>query len=346
MKDFSNHTIQQTSPLIEAFKQLNKVTVHQTLFVLNSDQQLIGTLTDGDIRRGFIENKTLNDSVDMFMNREFHFLMNEISPQKIKEFRKKFVKLIPLLDENKKIIKVFDLTRLKTILPMDALIMAGGKGERLRPLTDRKPKPMLTLGDKPIIEHNIDRLISYGIENIYISVNYLADQIMDYFGDGSSKGVNIQYIQEERFLGTIGAMRLVENFNNPFVLVMNSDLFTDADIEDLFLNLNWNKADIAVASIPYTVNIPFAILNRNNGQITGLKEKPTHTHYANAGIYLMRKKVTDLIPDQKYYNATDLIEKVIETGGKVIDNPLTGYWIDIGRLDDYKKATELIKHMT
>lgn len=345
MKDFTNHTIQQTSTIIEAFKRLNEVTIHQTLFVLNTDQQLIGTLTDGDIRRGFLEKRSLEDSVDLFMNRDFHFLMKEISPQKIKDFRKKFVKLVPLLDEKKRIIKVFDLTRLKTILPVDAVIMAGGKGERLRPLTDKTPKPMLPLGDKPIIEHNIDRLIAYGIENIYISVNYLADQIMEYFGDGSNKGINIQYLREEQFLGTIGAMSLVEKFHNPFILVMNSDLFTDADMEDLYLNLNLNNADLSVASIPYTVNIPFAILDRNNGQVSGLKEKPTHTHYANAGIYLMRKKVTELIPDQTYYNATDLIEEVINTGGKVIDNPLTGYWIDIGRLDDYSKAQEFTKHM-
>jgi NDP-sugar pyrophosphorylase family protein len=255
------------------------------------------------------------------------------------------IKLLPVLDDNQQIVQILDLKQIKTSLPVDAVIMAGGRGERLRPLTDKVPKPMLPLGDKPIIEHNIDRLKEHGVTNIYISINYLKQQLIDHFGDGSSRGISIKYVEEDKPLGTMGSISLIEKFENPYILVMNSDLFTDADFEDMWLTMQEQKADLCVASIPYTVNIPFAIMERTNGHITGLKEKPTHTHYANAGIYLFRKDVLKYIPKNQRFNATDLIEALIASNGKVIDNPITGYWIDIGRHEEYEKAKNIIKHI-
>jgi dTDP-glucose pyrophosphorylase len=345
MKDFKKHLILHNDNVLNAFEKLNHVPDNLTLFVVDEENKLVGTLTDGDIRRGFLNGKTMDSKVYEFMNVSFHYLSGIAEPDKIQQYRKLGVKMLPVLNDDDTISRVIDLNKKKTVLPIDAVIMAGGKGERLRPLTDKKPKPMLPLGNKPIIEYNIDRLISFGIENIYISINYLGDQIVDYFGDGSEKGINIRYLKEEKFLGTIGSVKMVEEFQNPYVLVMNSDLFTDVDVEDLLLNLQREDGDLTVASIPYTVNIPFAILKRENDRITGLKEKPSNTHYANAGIYLMKQEIIDVIPEVEFFNATDLIEKVIDTGGKVIDNPITGYWIDIGRHEEYEKAKEIVKHL-
>jgi dTDP-glucose pyrophosphorylase/CBS domain-containing protein len=345
MKNFHQHIIHQNDIILKAFELLNNVPDTLTLFVVNDKQQMVGTLTDGDIRRAFLGGKSTNDKVYDFMTESFHALSHLIDPHQINKIKKLGIHLLPVLNKEGCIKRVIDLKKTKTILPVDAVIMAGGKGERLRPLTNDTPKPMLPLGNKPIIEYNIDSLISCGIENIYISVNYLAEQIMNYFGDGSSKGINIQYLQEDKFLGTIGSVSMVSQFTNPYVLVMNSDLFTDVDFEDLWINMVEEDADLSVASIPYTVNIPFAIMTRENGHITGLKEKPSNTHYANAGIYLMKTEECDRIPKDSFYNATDLIESIIESNGKVIDNPITGYWIDIGRHDEYSKAKEIIKHI-
>ncbi|MBR8537386.1 nucleotidyltransferase family protein [Carboxylicivirga sediminis] len=343
--DLDKFIVQDTISVIDVLKRLDSLTIAQTVFVVDCNNKLIGTITDGDIRRGLINGNSISDPVVNFMSTNFRALNGSVDPIKIKEYRNFGVNLLPVLNKDGSIRKVYDLERISTILPVDVVIMAGGKGERLRPLTNSTPKPMLPLGNKPIIEHNIDRLRSFGIENIYISINYLGEQIKDYFGDGKDKGLNIQYLEEKEFLGTIGSASMVDQYESPYVLVMNSDLFTDVDFEDLWVNLCERAADLAVASIPYTVNIPFAILTRENGCIKGLKEKPSNTHYANAGIYLMKRKVMELIPKNEFFNATDLIEKLIQTGKTVIDNPITGYWIDIGRHEEYNKAKEIIRHL-
>lgn len=344
MLKHTEHIINSGAPLKEALKMLNEVPENLSLFVVNENKQLVGTLTDGDIRRGLLAGIPVDYNVDEFMFTSFHAIHGSPEPKEIQKLRELGIKLVPILDDEKRIIKILDLKQIKTSLPLDAVIMAGGRGERLRPLTDKVPKPMLPLGDKPIIEHNIDRLKQYGVNNIHISINYLGQQLIDHFGNGKSRNLNIKYVEEEKPLGTIGSISLVEEFQNPYILVMNSDLFTDADFEDMWLTMQEHDADLCVASIPYTVNIPFAIMERKDGCISGLKEKPSNTHYANAGIYLFRKDILKLIPSNEKYNATDLIEAVIAHGGKVIDNPITGYWIDIGRHEEYEKAKMIIKH--
>jgi len=223
--------------------------------------------------------------------------------------------------------------------------MAGGRGERLRPLTDNTPKSMLPLGNKPIIEHSIDRLISFGIESITISVRYLSDQIINYFGDGSAKGISISYIEEDAPLGTIGCLSLIENVKHDAVLVLNSDVFTSIDYENFYLNFLNANADMAVASIPYTVDIPYAIMELSDNSIVNFEEKPKNTYYANAGIYLIKKEYITKIPKDAFYNATDLMKQIISCNGKLVHSPIAGYWIDIGKHDDYIKAMEIVKHL-
>ena len=345
MLNHIKHTIQSGAPLKEALKKLNEVPQNLSLFVLNADQQLIGTLTDGDIRRGLLNGLPVESIVDKFMFKDFHAIHGIPDPREIQKLRKLGIKLIPVLDDNLRIVQILDLKIIKSYLPIDAVIMAGGRGERLRPLTDTVPKPMLPLGGKPIVEHNIERLKEYGIKNIHISINYLGQQLKDHFGNGHSRGLNVKYVAEDKPLGTIGSISLIEEFENPYILVMNSDLFTDVDLEDMWLSIEEQEADLCVASIPYTVNIPFAIMERSNGCITGLKEKPSNTHFANAGIYIFRREVLNLIPNNQPFNATDLIEEVIKEKGKVIDTPITGYWIDIGRHEEYEKAKMIVQHV-
>lgn len=345
MKDFTKNIIPNTASVIKAMKKLNEVPDSLTIFAVNEQEQMVGTLTDGDIRRGFIHGLTLNDPVEKFMLKSFHKVMNGFSVHDFKQARDKGIRLLPVLNENGQIEKVYDLKKRKSILPLEAMIMAGGRGERLRPLTDTKPKPMLSLGNKPIIEHNIDRLISYGIEKIYISVKYLGQQIVDYFGDGSAKGIQIEYVWEDQPLGTAGALSLVEKFNSEHILLMNSDLFTDADFEDLYLNTINHEANMGVATVPYTTKVPYGIFTTNEQQVTGLKEKPVYTNYANAGIYILNTSVLNKIPRNTFYNITDLMEQLLSEDQTVIHNPIVGYWIDIGQHQDYKNAQEIVKHV-
>ncbi len=346
MKNFKQIIINEKSSVIDALIIINNNPKQQTLFIVDDNNKLVGTLTDGDIRRGFIKGNTLESCMSDFMLQDCVFLEEgNYSVKDIVSLRNKSIKLVPVVNKYGEIIKVLDLYRLKSVLPLECMIMAGGKGERLRPLTEKTPKPLLKLGDKPIIEHNIDRLIEYGIEKIYISVKYLGDQIKDYFGDGASKGVSIEYVEETKFLGTGGALRLVEDFKQDHILLMNSDLFTDIDFEDLYLKTIEEDAFIGIASTPYTVSIPYAILDREDNRVLSFKEKPNNTHYANAGIYILKRELIDRIPKNEFYNITDLIQDVLDRGELVIQNPIYGYWIDIGKHEDYRKAMEIVKHL-
>ncbi|OFX85981.1 MAG: hypothetical protein A2W99_16770 [Bacteroidetes bacterium GWF2_33_16] len=342
--NIEEHLILYNKTVLEALKQLNNLPKTLTLFVVNEKKQLLGTLTDGDIRRGLINGKTLNESIEQFIKKQFYSLRGDIDVKVIKNLKTEGIRLLPFLNENDEITKVYDLKGLHSVLPLDIVIMAGGKGERLRPITDNIPKPMIPLGNKPIIEHTIDHLINFGIDKLYISVNYLKEQIIDYFGDGSIKGIQIQYIEETKPLGTAGALTLIDNFKHD-VLLTNSDLFTSIDYEDLYLAFIEKNADLAIASVPYTVNIPYAILEEKDNSVKSFKEKPTNSHFANAGIYIVKKELLKNIPHNTFYNATDLIQYSLDRKLKVIHNQIVGYWIDIGSFDDLKRAEDIYKHI-
>jgi NDP-sugar pyrophosphorylase family protein len=200
------------------------------------------------------------------------------------------------------------------------------------------------VGEKCIIDHNVDRLIRYGIQHINVTVNYLHEQIEEHYQEPRD-GIKVRTFKEPKFLGTIGSIRFVDTFYNDTVLVMNSDLFTNIDYEDFFLHFQQHDAEMSVAAVPYNVSIPYGILDLEGRNIQGLIEKPKYNYYANAGIYLIKRKALDEIPEDTFFNATDLIEKLISQGKKVIRYPLNGTWIDIGNPQEYQKAQDLVKHL-
>lgn len=341
MHNFNKHLISKTSSIREALKQLDELASDAILFLVDERNQLLGSLTDGDLRRGFIKGLGFEDSLLKFIQPNPKYIQQgKYNLKEIITLREKFFTVFPVVNSNFQIINIVNFRYQKSYLPIDALIMAGGRGERLKPLTDSIPKPLLKVGEKPIIEHNIDRLNIYGIDDIWISIRYLGDQLIDYFRDGSQKALRIKYVKEDRALGTAGALALVDDFIHDYVLMMNSDLLTNIDFEDLFLFFQDNDADLVVACIPYQVNVPYAVMETQDKIVTGFKEKPTYTHYSNAGIYLMKKSVVNLIPKETSFNATDLMELLIKNGRKVLAYPLVGYWLDIGKHEDYKKAQE------
>jgi len=341
-----DYMIDKACSIKQALVSLNKLSGKAlTLFVVDDNMRLLGTLTDGDIRRSLIKGAMLEDNVSTIMNADFAYLEDgRIDFYRIKEYIKRGVELIPELDNNKKLIKIYNLKEYNSLLPLDAVLMAGGKGERLRPLTEKTPKPLLKIGEKPIIDYNIESLTKCGINNINVTVNYLADQLEDHFKDPIND-VFVRTVREPSFLGTMGSIKYIEQFYNDTILVMNSDLFTNINYEDFYLSFLESDADMAVAAVPYSVSVPYGIFELDGSIINGIKEKPTYNYYANSGIYLLKKEILDEIPSGVYFDATDLINKLISLEKKVIRFPLAGYWIDIGKPVDYHKAKELVKHL-
>lgn len=345
--DISTILISKESTLLEALQRLNTLRdiSNLILFVTDQNEMVIGSLTDGDIRRSLVRNGDLNLKVEEICNKDFVFEYNTGGFINLAPYRKKNIKILPVLDQDKRMASLIDLAKTNSILPLECMIMAGGRGKRLSPLTDTIPKPMLPLGEKPIIEHNIDRLISFGIKKIYISVKYLGEQIQEYFGDGSKKGIEIEYIWEEDALGTAGALSLVEEYKTDQVLLMNSDLFTNIDFEDLYLDMIENNADMVVASTEYKVDVPYAVFETDGENVTDFKEKPSYIYQSNAGIYILNKNLIKEIPKNEFYDITELMEKLVKKGGKLNFSPIRGYWIDIGKPIDYKQAQEFVKHI-
>lgn len=343
----TSHFISKDKTLLQALEQINTYRNEPlVLFVVDSDDRMVGTLTDGDSRRALVAGASINDAAEKIMHKDFRYMRIEdiTDVREIRRQKELQMKLVPILDEEMHIVDVIDLYKYKTRLPVDAVMMAGGKGERLRPLTEKTPKPLLPVGDKAIIDHNVDRLMSYGINHISVTVNYLKEQIEEHY-KMPRNGVLVQTVREPKFLGTIGSIRFVPEFYNDTVLLMNSDVFTNIDYEDFFLHFQEHDAEMSVAAIPYNISIPYGILDLDGRNIKGLLEKPKYNYYANAGIYLIKRRALDEIPENTFFNATDLVEKLISEGRRVIRYPLNGTWIDIGNPQEYQKANDLVKHL-
>jgi dTDP-glucose pyrophosphorylase len=347
MMPFRRHIIQKEKSIKEALKQLDDLAADAILFVVDEHGRLFGSLTDGDVRRGFLKGHSVDSNVDVFANPNPRFVLKDrYTLSEIVEYRTKNFKVVPVVDKDRTIVNVINFRFVKSYLPIDAVVMAGGKGERLRPLTEHLPKPLLRIGDKPIIEHNISRLMHFGVDDFWISVRYLGHMIEEYFGDGADLNVSIRYVREDEPMGTIGALSQITDFRHDYVLVTNSDVLTNLDYENFFLEFLNSGADLSVVTIPYSVNIPYAVLETDNGHVVSFREKPTYTYYSNGGIYLMKRDVLSLVPPGKFFNATDLMEALISKGGRVHSYPLLGYWLDIGKPEDYAKAQQDINFIT
>jgi len=336
-----NSTVKQALAVLDAIGVASNV-----LFVVNDDMLLMGSVTDGDIRRGLLNDVLISEPITRVMNADCRKVTEgEISSRFIASCRQKGINYVPIVSTSNKIIDIISISEYREVIEVDAVIMAGGKGERLLPLTRETPKPMLHIAGKPIIEHNIDRLKKFGVRNFHLSINYLGHVIRNYFNDGSEKGVNVFYVEETAPLGTIGAVSLIESLSRDVVLIMNSDLLTNIDYGDFYKEFIDSGADMAVATIPHMIDLPYAILELEDSTVKSLKEKPKYTYFANAGIYLVKKKMLDYIPKGGFYNATDLMEKLLEEKRKVFHYPILGYWLDIRRMSDFLKAQEDFKHI-
>ncbi len=335
----SRHLLEQNASVREALRRLEVLAKDAVLFLVDERSRLIASLTDGDVRRGLINGLDMNSPLMAFTQKKPKaFVWGKYDLAQVREWRKQNFRVVPVVDVDNQIVDIVNFRTQRSYLPLDAIIMAGGIGSRLRPLTDNVPKPMLPVGDKPIIEHNIDRLRAYGIKHLTLSIKYLGQQLIDYFGDGTQKGMEIKYVTEDEPRGTIGAVSEVKEIYNDYVLVMNSDLLTTIDFEGMFTELLDKDADMVVATVPYEVQIPYGVIETEGDLIKSLREKPTYTYYSNAGIYLIKKEHLTKIPRTGRFGAPDLMEALYTTGHRVVHFPIFDYWLDVGKHADYEKA--------
>jgi dTDP-glucose pyrophosphorylase/CBS domain-containing protein len=334
MKNINNYTISSNSSIRETILKL-EANASQIVIVIRKDGQVLGTVTDGDIRRALLKGIELDSSTDNVMNKNFIFLLEPASKKDaITLMQKEKLKHIPLLDSKKVLIKIYSLEDLIKADSLDnvVIIMAGGEGKRLGQLTKNAPKPMLKVNNKPILEIILEKCIETGFKNFYFSVRYLKEQIKDYFNDGSRWNVNIRYLEEDSPLGTAGAMSLLkyEPTNSHSVLLINGDVLTKVDFKNFYEFHRDNKSDMSICVREYTTEIPYGVVNTQNSQVLSLDEKPFITHFINAGIYLFKPHIMNLVPKNTYFDMPQLINLAKQKKFKIAAFPIHEYWQDLG----------------
>lgn len=337
--------INEQSTLLQALALLNSLPASaMTLFVTDSRGAVTGSLTDGDIRRALVAGKGLDSPAGDAACRSFRALRGDESDvELIRECRRAGIKLLPRLNADGTPAEIVDLSLTRSRLPLSAILMAGGKGERLRPMTLTTPKPLLTIEGKAIIDYNIEALAAVGVRDITVTTRYLAEQLDEHFAREVA-GVKVRTVREDTPLGTIGSARLADIPAEGNTLVMNSDLITTISFEELYLKHRDSGADATVAVIPYQVSVPYAILTLDGERVTGIAEKPSYSYYANAGIYIFRNPLLRGLQPGRRTDATDLIDEIIASGGMVAYYPIKGTWIDVGSPTDFRQAAELMRH--
>lgn len=343
----NKHIIPSTATLLDALAQLNRLSGGEmTLFVTDSDSRVVGSLTDGDIRRALLVGRQLTDTVADAACRTFKAVGTErtdLATNIVRECRAKGISMVPRIDDEGRLVDIINLSRTRSLLPLSAILMAGGKGERLRPMTLTTPKPLLQIEGKAIIDYNIEALAAVGIDNITVTTRYLAQQLFDHFAEPVA-GVQVKCVLEDQPLGTIGSAALADIPAEGNTIVMNSDLLTTINFEELYLKHRDSGAEATIAVIPYQVSVPYAILTLDNDRVTGIAEKPAYSYYANAGIYIFNNKLLRALPLDRRTDATDLVEQIIARGGHVAYYPIKGTWIDVGSPVDFRQAGELMRH--
>lgn len=319
------------------------------VLITDEERLLLGTISDGDVRRAVLAGESLDMLVSDLLARKVSSPYPEpvtapVGTERadlLRLMQERVVRQVPLLDDNGRVVGLVTMDELlpEQVLPLQAVIMAGGFGTRLRPLTEDLPKPMLPVGDRPLMELIIEQLRQTGIRRVSITTHYLTDKIEEHFGDGHDFGVEINYVTEERPLGTAGALSLMDVPEEP-LLVINGDILTRVDFRAM---LNYHRkynADLTVGVRQYELDVPYGVVECEGPRVQHLREKPRHSFLVNAGIYLLEPAVHRYIPNGERFDMTDLIQRLLEEKRTVVGFPIVEYWLDIGQRADYEQALE------
>lgn len=340
MMNYNKLTVYKTQTIKDVLQIIDKGAM-KIAIVLDENKKVIGTITDGNIRRGLLKGLNLNSSIETIYSKEPTLAsINESKEEVIQKAISKKLYQIPIVDDTGYLVGIEDLATLLTVTNKRnrVILMAGGLGTRLRPLTEDVPKPLLKVGNQPILETIIKNFVKYGFVNITISLNYKAEMIKQYFGDGSQLGANIDYIEETKRLGTAGALSLIKNRPQEPFFVMNADLLTNVNFSHL-LDFHMNEDSIATMCVrEYDFQVPYGVIETKESKITSIKEKPIQTFFVNAGIYSLSPKVFEYIPKNSFYDMPTLFNDMMADNHSMISFPIHEYWLDIGRISDFEQA--------
>jgi dTDP-glucose pyrophosphorylase len=328
------------TPIMEAMRIIDESSLQIALVVEGSDR-LAGLITDGDIRRAILNGVSLERAVDEIMQKEFTTVGPEATREEILLLMKaKKLRQIPMIDNQGRLVDLKILVDLIQPPPLQnwVVLMAGGLGIRLRPFTENCPKPLLKVGNKPLLEIILENFLEYGFQKFFISVNYKAEMIEAKFGDGHRWGVSIDYLKEGKGMGTAGALGLLPTQPTHPLVVMNGDLLTKVNFQHL-LDFHHNHKAMATMCIrDYNIEVPFGVVHTDRHRLIEINEKPLQRFYMNAGIYVLNPEVLQLIPSQTHIDMPQLFEKMLRRGWHVVVFPIREYWMDIGQLDDWERA--------
>ncbi|WP_108063715.1 nucleotidyltransferase family protein [Poseidonibacter lekithochrous] len=342
MKNIDNIKLKINSTIHDALTIIDNGKLKLAVIV-DKNEKLIGIITDGDIRRGLLNGLNLNSSIETI-------IFKTPTVAKITDTKEDILTLalskklhqIPILDNDDRIIGIQEIDELikPKIKKNKVILMVGGLGTRLRPLTEKTPKPMLKVGNKPILQTIVEKFAEYGYKNIIMCVNYKSHIIQDYFKDGKEFGVNIEYILEKQRMGTAGALSLLKDKPSEPFFVMNGDLLTNINFEHLddYHTLNGSIGTMCVRE--YDFQVPYGVVNIEDSKVVSIEEKPIHKFFVSAGIYMLSPNILEYIPKNKFYDMPTLFEKLINENKNIVSFPLREYWLDIGRIEEYRKANE------
>jgi dTDP-glucose pyrophosphorylase len=340
MNSFRKILLSPTATIRKALEVIDSGSMKIAL-VVDENQKLIGTLTDGDVRRAILAGKQLEDTIE-------YIYYQTPTVCGINDTKEKILQLaiahklyqIPVVDAEGRIVGIAEVDELlkPAYHKNKVVLMAGGLGARLSPLTDTTPKPMLHVGNKPILETIIENFSRYGYTEIILSVNYKSHIIQDYFGNGDKFGVKITYVHETKRMGTAGALSLMrESLAEPF-FVMNADLLTNVNFEHMH-DYHLSKDAVATMAVrEYDFQVPYGVVSVQDGRIVSIEEKPVHKFFVSAGIYMLSPQILAHIPDDQFFDMPTLFEKLIADKINAVSFPIREYWLDIGRMSDFEKA--------
>jgi len=328
------------APISEAVSILDQLV--QIALIVDADERLLGTVTDGDVRRGLLSGKGLDSPVKDIMNDNPKTAAASMALALAREqMTKHFLLHMPILNETEQVVGLItfkDINAARKNRENIVVLMAGGLGSRLKPLTDNIPKPMLKIGPKPLLETIIDSLIEQGFNKFLISINYHAAMIKQHFGNGENKNVEIGYLEETERLGTAGPLSLIKgHFEHP-IIVMNADLLTKLNFDHLLEYHQDHGAPATMCIREYDFQVPYGVVSVDDRHIVSIDEKPVHKFFVNAGIQVIEPNILNLIPAETYFDMPELFEKLVAANTPATVFPILEYWLDVGRIDDYARA--------
>jgi len=339
-KDWSNVVTKSTDSLSKGIKVLHDGALRIAL-VVGQDKKLLGTLTDGDVRRALIKNMPMDTVITSVMNAHPTTVSTNIQKKEIIALMESNDLLhMPVLNENSELCDLITLQQLhkNPIYENPVFIMAGGFGKRLHPLTKEIPKPLLKVGDRPILDTIIEQFIGFGFSNFYISTHYMHEKIINNFSDRDLGNINIEFIHEENPLGTAGPLGLLpENISKLPIVVMNGDILTKVDFGYLLDFHKENKSEATMCIREYDFQVPYGVIETKDHRIKKIEEKPVHKFFVNAGIYVLNHNLIQKIDGNSYLDMTDFLESELDLG-RVSAFPIHEYWLDIGQIGEYEKA--------